>query len=66
MFTALRVLGKPVELIEIPGEPHWILQLDKRRLWSETIIAWFDRELRDRPAYWHHLYPAEDGTNGQS
>lgn len=60
MFTALRVLGKTVELVEIPGEPHWILQLDKRRMWSETIVAWFDRELRDRPAYWNHLYPPED------
>jgi dipeptidyl aminopeptidase/acylaminoacyl peptidase len=60
MFTALRVLGKPVELIEIPGEPHWILQLDKRMLWSKTIIAWFDRELRDRPAFWNHLYPVDE------
>lgn len=57
MFTALRVLGKPVELVEIPGENHLIMQLDRRRHWAETIIAWFDRELRDRPAYWEHLYP---------
>jgi acylaminoacyl-peptidase len=57
MFTALKLLGREVELVEVPGEDHWILDREKRYVWWATILAWFDRWLKDEPAWWHALYP---------
>ena len=59
MYTALKVLGKEVEYVRFEGEDHWILEREKRKKWVATIVAWFDRELKERPAYWDSLYPAE-------
>jgi dipeptidyl aminopeptidase/acylaminoacyl peptidase len=58
-YTALRVLGKEVEYVRITGERHWILQYDKRKLWSQSIMAWFDRTLKGDAAWWDHLYSVE-------
>lgn len=57
MFTALKLLGREVEYVRIAGEDHLIMSYDKRKRWMETIIAWFDRELKDQPEWWQHLYP---------
>ncbi len=57
MFTALELLGREVELLEVADQAHWILERDKRILWSKSIVAWFDRWLKDRPAWWSHLWP---------
>lgn len=62
MYTALRLLGREVELVEFPGEDHWILDREKRYVWWDTILAWFDRWLKDEPEWWQHLYP-EPGNN---
>jgi acylaminoacyl-peptidase len=56
MFVALRLLGKEVEYVRFAGEQHWILSYPKRKLWWETIIAWFDKHLKDEPEYWEHLW----------
>lgn len=64
MYTALEVLGKEVELIEIGGENHTILTYEKRRLWASTILAWFDRYLRGQPAAWEHLWGTDDDPKG--
>ncbi len=56
-FAALRLLGKEVEFVQIPGEDHWILDYKKRIAWQKTIAAWFDRELKDEPEWWEDLYP---------
>lgn len=56
LYTALRVLGRPVEYIRIAGEKHWILEREKRDLWARTIVAWFDRWLKGDQAWWDHLY----------
>ncbi|MEM7232811.1 MAG: S9 family peptidase, partial [Planctomycetota bacterium] len=56
MYSALKVLKKDVEYIRFEGEDHWILDYDKRRLWMETIIAWFDFKLKAEPQYWDKLY----------
>ena len=61
LFTALKILGREVELVTIAGENHHILDYPKRKRWMETILAWYDRELKDQPEWWDHLYPAEDG-----
>lgn len=57
MYTALTLLGREVELIEVPGEDHWILDREKRYVWWDSMLAWFDRWLKDQPQWWHSLYP---------
>jgi dipeptidyl aminopeptidase/acylaminoacyl peptidase len=56
MYTALKLLGKEVALVTFAGQKHFILEYRKRRRWMHTIIAWFDRWLKDQPQHWHHLY----------
>ena len=56
MFTALKILGKPVELIQVKGEDHHILTYEKRIKWSNTIFAWFDRWLKNEPSWWNEMY----------
>jgi dipeptidyl aminopeptidase/acylaminoacyl peptidase len=56
MYTALKILGKPVELVQVRGEDHHILTYDKRLKWNETIFAWFEKWLKDDPVWWESLY----------
>ncbi len=56
MYTALKLLGKEVELITFNDEKHWILDYEKRLHWMRTIIAWFDKWLKGQPEHWDHLY----------
>ncbi len=60
LYTALKLLGKDVELIEISNQNHHILDFKKRILWQKTIFAWFDKYLKDQPAWWNNLYPEEN------
>lgn len=64
IYTALEVLGKEVELLTFEGENHRIIDRDKRELWSRSIIAWFDRWLKDEPEYWQHLMGSDDEPKG--
>jgi len=57
IFNALRILGKPVEFISVDGENHFISDYDKRILWHNSIMAWFERWLHNDPAWWNDLYP---------
>ena len=57
MFNALRILGKPVELIQVEGENHGIVDYNKRITWVKTIMAWFDKWLKDQPQWWNEMYP---------
>lgn len=56
-YTALKLLGRKVELIEIDGQNHHIMEYKKRKLWTKTIIAWFDKWLKNQPDWWQELYP---------
>jgi dipeptidyl aminopeptidase/acylaminoacyl peptidase len=56
-YTALKLLGKEVDLIEVDDQNHWIMEYDKRIRWTKSIIAWFDRWLKDQPEWWEDLYP---------
>ncbi|MBN2430787.1 MAG: S9 family peptidase [Acidobacteria bacterium] len=56
LYIALKLLGREVEFIEVLGEDHWVLDYTKRIIWYKTIIAWFDRWLKDQPQYWEDLY----------
>jgi dipeptidyl aminopeptidase/acylaminoacyl peptidase len=60
MFNALRILGKPVEFIKVEGENHGIVDYHKRIAWVKTIMAWFDKHLKDQPQWWNELYPDRD------
>jgi len=60
MFTALKLLGKDVKYIQIAGQDHHILEYKKRKLWTKTIIAYFDKYLKNQPQWWNNLYPDDE------
>ncbi len=60
MFTALKILGKPVELITVEGENHHILNYSKRIRWNNSIFAWFAKWLQDDDSWWNELYPKKN------
>lgn len=64
MYTALEVLGRDVELIEVGGENHQIFQYDKRKLWMETILSYFTKYLYDRPEWWSELWGTPEQPKG--
>lgn len=57
MYTALKLLGKDVELIEFQGDDHHINARTHRLRWWYTILSYFDKELKEQPQWWQHLYP---------
>lgn len=57
LYAALKLLGKPVEMVEIDGEDHGVVNPAKRVLWEKTILAWFAKTLKGEEAWWSHLYP---------
>ena len=60
MFTALKLLGREVALVEVKGENHHILDYGKREKWLATQMAWFQRWLKDDPSWWEALYPKKN------
>lgn len=57
MYTALKLLGKDVDLIEYKGADHQIFARDKRFNWWNTMLAYFDKHLKQEPQWWQYLYP---------
>jgi dipeptidyl aminopeptidase/acylaminoacyl peptidase len=57
MYTALRILGRPVEFIRVKGENHGIATYKRRLEWNYSIYAWFAKWLQDDPSWWDSLYP---------
>lgn len=59
LFNALSILGRQVEFISVDGGDHTSgsFSYDKRLLWHRTVMAWFDRWLRDNPRWWEEMYP---------
>ncbi|MBU4202916.1 MAG: prolyl oligopeptidase family serine peptidase [Acidobacteria bacterium] len=57
LFTALKLLGRVVEYIQIDNQDHHILEYGKRKIWTKTILAWFDKWLKGQPSWWASLYP---------
>jgi dipeptidyl aminopeptidase/acylaminoacyl peptidase len=55
-YTALKLVGAPVELLTIDGQDHHIVEHAKRMIWSRSIVAWFDKWLKSQPAWWDELY----------
>ena len=56
MYVALKILGKPVELVQVKGENHFIIDYNKRVKWNHSIFAFFDRWLKGQPAWWNSMY----------
>jgi dipeptidyl aminopeptidase/acylaminoacyl peptidase len=57
MYTALKLLGKEVEYIRVEGQDHWVLDYKKRIVWSDAILAWFDKWLKAEGEWWDDMYP---------
>lgn len=57
MYTALKLLGKEVELVEFNDQDHHINTRQVRFDWWNTTMAWFDMKLKDEPQWWNRLYP---------
>ena len=57
MFTALKLLGREVALVQVKGENHHILEYSKKEKWLATQMAWFARWLKDDASWWDTLYP---------
>lgn len=57
MYTALKLLGKEVELVEFNDQDHHINTRQVRFDWWDTTIAWFDLKLKNEPEWWNSLYP---------
>lgn len=59
MYTALKILGKPTELVHVEGENHLIMNYKKRLKWNESIFAWFEKWLKGDASWWDDLYGKE-------
>ncbi|HAY71826.1 MAG TPA: S9 family peptidase, partial [Saprospirales bacterium] len=57
LYTALKILGRPVELVMVKGEDHHILTYNKRIQWHNTIMAWWAKYLKDEGDWWDELFP---------
>ncbi|RMI14496.1 MAG: S9 family peptidase, partial [Calditrichaeota bacterium] len=55
-YVALKLLGKEVEYVRVAGQDHHIVDYRKRIAWQKTILAWFDRWLKDQPQWWEELF----------
>ena len=56
LYTALKLLGRPVALVEVEGENHWIQDYTKRIKWQNTIFAWFAKWLQGDDSWWKAMY----------
>jgi len=56
MYTALKLLDKPVDLIEFKGQNHTINSRKERLVWWDTTLAFFDKHLKEQPQWWDTLY----------
>ena len=56
MYTALKLLGKSVEFIQVTGENHAIYDYEKRVAWNNAIYAWFAKWLKDDKRWWDSMF----------
>jgi dipeptidyl aminopeptidase/acylaminoacyl peptidase len=55
MFTALKILGKEVEFIQVKGENHGISDFKHRIEWNNAIMAWFAKWLKEDEQWWKSI-----------
>jgi len=56
MYVALKILKKPVDMVTVKGLDHHIMEYNKRKKWTKTILAYFDKVLKNQPEWWKELY----------
>ena len=49
LWTDLRRHEVPARFLYFPDEHHWILKPQNARIWYETVLAFLDEHLLDRP-----------------
>lgn len=59
-YTALKLLGKDVELVFVKDADHHVVDYKQRILWNNTIMAYFAKYLKGQPAWWENLYPEKN------
>lgn len=57
LYNALKILDRPVELVRVYGEDHHIMELNRRQAWMRTMMAWFQKWLKDDSTWWDSMYP---------
>jgi dipeptidyl aminopeptidase/acylaminoacyl peptidase len=57
LFTALKMLDREVEYVQIQGQDHWIQDHGQRIVWNDTILAFWAKYLKGQPQWWSELYP---------
>ena len=62
LYTALKILGRPVSYVRVDGENHVITNFNKRLEWQNVIFAWFAHWLKGEPEWWKALYPEDDNA----
>lgn len=55
-YTALKLLGKDVELVFVKDADHAVVDYNQRILWNNTILSYFAKYLKGEPAWWEHQY----------
>lgn len=60
MFTALKLLGKQVDFIQVEGENHGIAEFKRRLAWKKSIFAFFAKWLKEEPQWWEAQYPLQN------
>ncbi len=66
LFTALKLLGREVEYVQIQGQDHHILDHDQRIVWNDTILAFFAKWLKGRDGWWQAMYPDALGPHAMT
>lgn len=56
-FTALKLLGKPVELVTIKDTDHHVISYKHRVEWNNAIFAWYDYWLKGEKEWWESIFP---------
>lgn len=57
MFTALKTLGRDVAFVQVRDENHIIVDYEKRKQWTDAILAWFEKYLKGDSTWWNRLFP---------
>lgn len=60
LYNALKILGREVEFITVEGANHVVVDFAKRKEWHATIMAWFEKWLKDDPRWWNEIYKYSD------
>ncbi|MDE6447296.1 MAG: prolyl oligopeptidase family serine peptidase, partial [Muribaculaceae bacterium] len=56
LYNALRILNRPVEFVTVEGSDHIVVDYEQRKQWHATIMAWFEKWLKDDSRWWNSIY----------